>query len=123
MVATIAAFIAEHPHFPAIMLREVAERGVHLDKQTLAALAALPAIVGGVVVQGAAEGVIRRVHPLMAYFTMFAPIVLYLGGAPIRKALGAHGFADVKGLTTAVFVEQLQQSVRFALVTADSPKV
>jgi TetR/AcrR family transcriptional regulator len=123
MVAAIAAFVDSHPHFPAIMLREVAEGGVHLDKQTLAAMAALPAIVGGVVVRGAAQGVIRRVHPLTAYFTMFAPIVLYLGGAPIRKALGAHGLADVGGLTTALFVKQLQQSVRFALVTADSQKV
>jgi AcrR family transcriptional regulator len=121
MVATLATFVDAHPHFPAIMLREVAEGGVHLDRQTFAAMAALPAIVGEVVTEGAARGVIRRVHPLMAYFTMFAPIVLYLGGAPIRKALGAHRLVDAGGLTTEAFVRQMQANVRAALVTPASP--
>src|SRR5215217_7859489 len=31
LVAGFAAFIESHPHLPAIMLREVAEGGVHLD--------------------------------------------------------------------------------------------
>jgi AcrR family transcriptional regulator len=123
IVASIASFVDAHPHFPAIMLREVAEGGVHLDRQTLAAMAALPAIIGGVVIQGAEQGVIRRVHPVMAYFTMFAPIVLYLGGAQIRKAIGAHGLIDVKGLTTDAFVAHLQTSVRFAFVTPEHQKV
>ena len=41
----IAAFIEEHAFFPAIMLREVAEGGAHLDRETLAALAAVPRAV------------------------------------------------------------------------------
>ena len=35
MIAAIAAFIDEHAFFPAIMLREVAEGGAHLDRDTL----------------------------------------------------------------------------------------
>jgi TetR/AcrR family transcriptional regulator len=120
LVAAMAGFIAEHEHFPAILLREVAEGGTHLDKETLAAMAALPAIVGQVVMEGAGLGAIRRVHPVMAYFTMFAPIVLYLGGAPIRKALAAHELVNLAELTTDAFVEQLQVSVRLALVTPQS---
>src|SRR4051812_24248059 len=42
VIAGIAGFVGEHEHFPAIMLREIAEGGAHLDPATLAALAAVP---------------------------------------------------------------------------------
>src|SRR4051812_41027023 len=63
VIATIAAFIAEHSFFPAIMLREVADGGVHLDQDTLTALARVPGVVGTVVQQGVADGTVRDVHP------------------------------------------------------------
>ncbi len=122
LVVAFADIIAEHAHFPAIMLREVAEGGTHLDKETLAAMAVLPAIVGRVVTAGARGGVLRRVHPVMAYFTIVAPIVLYLGGAPIRKALAAHGLLDLAELSSASFIQQMQTSVRLSLVSSDSAK-
>jgi TetR/AcrR family transcriptional regulator len=120
LVAAIAAFIHEHEHFPAIMLREVAEAGAHLDKATLAAMAALPALVGRVVVEGADQGAIRRVHPVMAYFTMFAPIVLYLGGAAIRKAMAAHHLVDAGALSPEAFVAHMQTTARLSLVITSS---
>src|SRR5437764_3330349 len=52
VIATIAAFVADHTFFPAIMMREVAEGGAHLDRDTLAALARVPAAVGTIVQQG-----------------------------------------------------------------------
>src|SRR5688572_6751110 len=33
-IAAVAAFVQEHEFFPAIMLREVAEGGAHLDART-----------------------------------------------------------------------------------------
>src|SRR6185312_7869367 len=75
VISAIAAFTAEHAFFPAIMLREVADGGVHLDPDTLKALARVPMAVGGVVQQGVADGTLRRVHPMTAYFSMLAPIV------------------------------------------------
>ncbi len=116
LVSTFAAFVEEHRYLPAIMLREVAEGGTHLDRDTLASLALLPAIVGRVVKEGAAMNMLRPVHPFTAYFTMFAPIVLYLGGAPIRKALVAHRLVNIADLTPEFFVRQLQESARLALV-------
>ena len=71
----IAALVAEHPVFPAIMLREIAEGGAHLDRATLAMLGALPSLVGGIVQEGVASGAFRPVNPVFAYFSMFAPIV------------------------------------------------
>src|SRR5262245_8153814 len=51
-IAALASFIGQHSHFPAIMLREIAEGGTHLDRQTLALLAALPRSVQAIVEDG-----------------------------------------------------------------------
>src|SRR5437879_9047923 len=77
-IAGIADFIQEHTFFPAIMLREVAEGGAHLDRETLKALAGVPRAIAGIVRTGVAAGDFRRVHPVFAYFSMLAPIVFYL---------------------------------------------
>jgi TetR/AcrR family transcriptional regulator len=123
VIATIAAFIAEHAFFPAIMLREVADGGVHLDRTTLEALARVPMAVGRIVGPGVVNGTVRRVHPMTAYFSMLAPIVFYLAGEPIRKELAARHLVDVATLTPEVFVDELQQIVRlaFAVDAASSP--
>lgn len=114
VIAAMAAFIAEHAFFPAIMLREIAEGGAHLDRDTLKALASVPLVVGAIVQQGVAQKTLRPVHPIAAYFTMFAPIVMFLAGAPIRKELTAQHLADLSALTPDLFVRQLQQSMRLA---------
>jgi AcrR family transcriptional regulator len=119
LISTIAAFIAEHAFFPAIMLREVADGGAHLDRDTLKALARVPMAVGAVVQQGVADGTVRDVHPMAAYFSMLAPIVFYLAAEPIRKELAARHLANVASLTPEVFVEQLQETVRLAFVSAE----
>ena len=122
VIAAIAAFTAEHAFFPAIMLREVADGGVHLDPGTLQALARVPMVVGGVVQQGVAAGTVRRVHPLTAYFSMLAPIVFFLAGEPIRKQLAARHLANMASLTPEVFVDELQQTVRLALASLPAPR-
>src|SRR5207253_8441670 len=83
-IAALADLIREHAHFPAIMLREVAEGGVHLDRETLTALAGVPRAVGAIVQQGIADGTFRPVHPVFAYFSMLAPMVMFLAAGPIR---------------------------------------
>ena len=39
----------------------------------------------------------RPVHPIAAYFSMLAPIVVYSAGAPIRKELSAQHLVDGAG--------------------------
>jgi AcrR family transcriptional regulator len=115
-IAGVAAFIQEHTIFPAIMLREVAEGGAHLDRETLKALAAVPAAVAGIVQEGVVSGAFRAVDPVFAYFSMLAPILFYLAGAPIRKELSHLHVLDMRALSTAAFVQQLQESARRSLV-------
>jgi TetR/AcrR family transcriptional regulator len=118
----MAAFIQEHTFFPAIMLREVAEGGAHLDRDTMRALAAVPAAVAGIVQQGVASGAFRPVNPVFAYFSMLAPIVLYLAGTPLRKEISQLHVIDMRALSTTAFVQQLQESVRRSLARDGAPR-
>src|SRR6476659_7219115 len=77
-IAGLADFIQDHAVFPAIMLREVAEGGAHLDRETLKALGAVPAAIARIVHEGVAAGAFRRIDPVFAYFSLLTPIVLFL---------------------------------------------
>jgi hypothetical protein len=114
-IVAIAGFIRQHQFFASIMLREIAESGAHLDSETLAALAAIPRAVGGIIERGVEEGAFRPVHPLAAYFSMLAPMVVYLAGAPIRRQLSARHLVGGPPLTDAAFIEYIQDTMRRAL--------
>jgi TetR/AcrR family transcriptional regulator len=122
VIAAMTTFIADQAFFPAIMLREVADGGAHLDQDTLKALARVPMVVGSIVRQGVAEGSVRRVHPMTAYFSMLAPIVFFLAGEPIRKQLAVRHLANMASLTPEVFVDELQQTVGLALASPRTPR-
>ena len=119
-IAGMADFIQDHTVFPAIMLREVAEGGAHLDRETLRALGAVPAAVARIVQEGVSSGAFRDANPVFAYFSMLAPLVLFLAGAPMRKEIADLHVVDLRALSTAEFVEQLQESARRSLAR-DTP--
>jgi TetR/AcrR family transcriptional regulator len=114
-IAAMAEFVAGREFFAAIMLREIAEQGAHLDHETLAALAAIPRAIEQIVQQGVASGELRAVHPIAAYFTMVAPILVYMAGAPIRDALSSRHLPTMSSLPTDAFVRHVQDTVRLSL--------
>jgi TetR/AcrR family transcriptional regulator len=118
VIAGIAAFLRERQFFAKIMLREIAEGGAHLDAATLAALAGVPRIVGAIVQRGVDRRVFRPVHPLAAYFSMLAPLVVYMAGAPIRRQLAAKHLVPAGTLAPDAFVSHLQDTMRRALMAA-----
>jgi AcrR family transcriptional regulator len=118
VIASMAAFIDEHAFFPAIMLREVAEGGVHLDRETLTALAALPSIVGGIVQQGVKAHAFRPVPPMFAYFSMLAPVIFYLAGARIRKEIAHLPVTALRESSTDDFIRHMQHATRRSLARA-----
>ena len=115
VIEAIAGFVGQHPFFASIMLREIAESGAHLDSDTLAALAAIPRAVGVIIQRGVEERAFRPVHPLAAYFSMLAPLVVYLAGAPIRRQLAARHLVSGPPLTDDAFVRYIQDTMRRAL--------
>ena len=120
-IGALAAFIEEHAFFPAIMLREMAEGGAHLDRETLAALASVPRALDAIIERGVARKAFRPVHPLAAYITMMAPIVVYLAGAPIRREIAAQRLLNPAPLAGDQFVRHVQDSMRRVLAP-DAPK-
>jgi AcrR family transcriptional regulator len=114
VIAAIAALVQEHPFFPAIMLREVAERGAHLDRATLLALGAVPRVVASIVEEGVAAGAFRAIHPAFAYFSLLAPVVFYLAGTPIRREISHLRVIDLRALSPDEFVRALQDATRRA---------
>ena len=114
-IAGMAALIEEHSFFPAIMLREVAEGGAHLDRATLTALANVPRLVGAIVQEGVASGVFRPVNPVFAYFSMLAPVLFFMAGAPIRNELSDLHVIDMRAPSPAELVAHVQEAMRRAL--------
>jgi TetR/AcrR family transcriptional regulator len=119
-IGEIAAFVREHAFFPAIMLREVAEGGAHLDRKTLAALASVPRAVESIVEQGIRVGTLRPVHPVAAYLMMLAPIVMFMAAASIRRELEVAELPNIRALTPDLFVQHIQDFVQRALAMTAS---
>jgi AcrR family transcriptional regulator len=120
VIETIAAFVREHAFFPSIMLREIAEGGARLDRATLAAVSAVPRAVAAIIQRGIDQGAFRRVNPLAAHFAIFAPIIVYLAGAPIQKQMTRGHFVNFDLLPPAAFVRHLQEATRRALSRRES---
>ena len=115
VIAALAGLIRERASLPAIMLREVAEGGAHLDRDTLAALASVPRAVADIVSQGIGQGAFRPVNPLFAYFNLLPPILFYLAGAPIRQELTHLHLLKLPAAGTDDFVQHVQDAARRAL--------
>jgi TetR/AcrR family transcriptional regulator len=115
LIVMFIDLIREHASFPAIMLREVAEGGHHLDRETLAALAAVPAAVAGIVQEGVSNGTFRAVNPLFVHFSLLAPIVFFLAGDPIRAEIAHLHLMNVPVGTRDEFVHHMQEAARRTL--------
>lgn len=109
-IAELAGFIARERDFPAVMLREIAEGGAHLDAKTLASLAAVPAAMGAIISRGVARKSFRPVHPAAAYFSIVAPLVVFMAGAPIRRELAGRGDTRFVDLAPDAFVRHIQDA-------------
>jgi TetR/AcrR family transcriptional regulator len=119
-IATFVDLIREHTSFPAIMLREVAEGGAHLDPETLTVLAKVPRTISTIVQDGINQGAFRPVNPVFAHFTLLAPVLFYLAGAPIRKEITHLHLMDFAASPDA-FVQHVQEATRRALACDAQP--
>jgi TetR/AcrR family transcriptional regulator len=120
-IAGLGTLIADHPVLPAIMMREVADGGRHLDAETLTALGAVPRAFGAIVAEGVERGDFRAVDPVFAYFSVLPPLVFFLAAAPIRKQVAGLHVMDLQAISSDEFIRQLQESLRRVLAPVPSP--
>jgi TetR/AcrR family transcriptional regulator len=112
VIAAFAELIRDHVSVPGIMLREVAEAGIHLDRETLAALAGVPRAVAGIIQEGIERGEFRAVNPVFAYFSILAPIVMFLAAAPIRQEVADLHLMNLAHPSPGDFVRHMQEAQR-----------
>ena len=66
----------ERPWVPPLMLREVSAGAPHLDVDTLAHFRTVFMGFNRILTEGAAAGVFRRIHPVLAYTSVVGPLIM-----------------------------------------------
>lgn len=121
-VTTVLAEVGRQPHFPRILLREIAEQGRHLDADTMTRVQALPRVFREILQQH--DGGSPRPHPHLLYISLVSPILFYMASAPVRATMAAHGLKELDGATPDVFTAHIQWMASLLLeARADSRSV
>jgi AcrR family transcriptional regulator len=66
----------ERPWLPTLMLREVSAGAPHLDVDTLSHVRTVFLGFNRILTEGAAAGVFRRIHPVLAYTSIVGPLIM-----------------------------------------------
>lgn len=114
-IVAFSRLIREHTVFPAVMMREIAEGGRHLDRDTLKTLAAVPAAFARIVEEGTGTGAFRPINPAFAYFSIITPVIFFLAATPIRTELSHLHVMTLTALQPDDFIRQMQDAARRAL--------
>jgi TetR/AcrR family transcriptional regulator len=123
--AKIEAFIdafndlaTRRPYMPPMMMREMAEGAIRLDAATLRLMAGIVGSLRRILEDGATAGVFRPANPMLTYFTLISPVILFRATAPIRAALAKASIVDIRAIDAAAFVAHLK-SAALTVLTAD----
>ena len=113
-IETLVHILADTPHVPQLMLRELADGGRHLDDEVLRELVAFAPLFSAIVRQGRDEKRFGAFDPLMLHFVLMGTTMLLASNAPIRVRVRKLGFAEPP-LDLAPVVAHLQLIARRAL--------
>lgn len=83
-----------HPHFCAMMLREVVAGGKHLDPEVIEKPARVLGAVQRIIARGVAAGDLRPVDPLLTHLSLVGSLVFFSRRRAFASACsprGAHG--------------------------------
>lgn len=114
LVAAIAHEAEARPHFPPIWLREIADGGRHLDKETLGVVARLLQHTVVTVQEGARRGVFRPANPYLVQLGIVGPLLMFFATAAMRRTTPSP-FAHALALTTEQVIDHVQRVTLLAL--------
>lgn len=120
LVETLVRAVDEHPHFLPILMRELAEGGAHLGRDTLALIGRIFGSVSCIIADGVREGQFVRVHPALAYFSLIGPLVMFRASAPVRARITSLGIAELPDVDRDQLVGHLQTTARRMLAAGSS---
>ena len=115
LVEAIAREAEARPHFPAIWLREIAEGGAHVDKETMAIIGRVLGHVAAAVQDGVTVKRFKPANPLLVQLGIVGPLLMFFATAPLRKKAPAPLDAAAQ-LTTEQVVAHVE---RVALLTLE----
>jgi TetR/AcrR family transcriptional regulator len=88
-IRVVARIATSRPHFGPIWLREMAEGGTHIDASIVDAVRRILRVLGDMLEEGAAAGVIRPAQPLIVHFGIVGPLLVFVASATARSRLSA----------------------------------
>ena len=115
VVEAIAREAEARPHFPAIWLREIAEGGVHVDKENLGIIATVLGHVAAAVQDGVATRRFKPANPLFVQLGIVGPLLMFFATAPLRRR-APQQLTFAANLTTEHIIAHVQ---RVALLTLE----
>ena len=104
-----------HPHFCAMMLREVVTGGEHLDPALMDHPARVLAAVQRIVARGVRDGDFRPVDPLLTHLSLVGSLVFFFGTARFRERLLARRRPAIRPPAAAAYVEHIQDLIAHGL--------
>lgn len=119
-LSAISEEASRRPHFPPIMLRELAEGGRHLDAATLTMIGGLLQTAAAILHTGCERGDFREVPLMVAYFSMVAPLVIFHASGAIRESVRRATGLSSPAIDSDSFVRALQEFILRSLA-ADAP--
>lgn len=112
LVALMADTAARrHPHFPAMMLREVLAGGRHLEPEILAYPLRVAEVVRRIVDRGVREGTFRPVDPLLTHVSLVGSLLFFFATARLRERLLAQQRPRAKAPDAADYVKHVQDLI------------
>lgn len=102
---------AARPWFPPIMLHELAAGAPHLDADTFALMNGIHLAVRDILVEGQRCREFRDVDPLLTYFTIMPPILMFFARERVRVRAKTHT-PLIARRSRQQFVTHMQASIR-----------
>jgi TetR/AcrR family transcriptional regulator len=117
-IEALAREVEARPRFLPVILRELAEGGPRLGRQTLELIAGVFRALRGIVEEGVRAGTFAPVNPFLVVATIVGPIIMFKATVPVRARIGRLGIADMSVDEPVALVRHLQTVTRRVLSQA-----
>jgi AcrR family transcriptional regulator len=110
----------ERPWLPTLMLREVSSGAPHLDVDTLAHIRTVFLGFNRILAEGAAAGVFRRIHPVLAYTSIVGPLIMNAARERVAAQPGRDHLPMLAPISHDDLIAHGQDVARRMLATAST---
>ena len=116
LIAVVGELVSRrHPHFCAMLLREVLTGGKHLEPELIEQPVRMLGAVQRIVARGVREGDFRRVDPLLTHLSLVGSLVFFFATAPFRQRVLATRRPALKPPDATAYVKHIQDLLTHGL--------